>query len=210
MSPRSPSISAQMKAASSAAILRAAEEVFAERGFHSATTADIAQRAGVSKGLVFNNFKTKDDLLTALVAQRLTAQLAFCRNLDLKGAPAAQLRQFLDRALAAVISAPDAHRLYFSLFFQPGGAGAVQAAADTLKPAISEYYATLERLFIEAGSSSPRVDALAFQAALNGLAQTIVAQPEVIHKPEEFPLDALKARIIAAFVPRATKSKASR
>jgi AcrR family transcriptional regulator len=199
-----------MKAASSAAILEAAAQVFAEQGFHSATTAAVAERAGVSKGLIFNHFKTKDELLKALVEHRLAEQLTFWRNLELKGTPHAQLRQVLDCALAAVVDAPEAHRLYFSLMFQPGGAGAVQAAVDTLKPAIMEYYALLERLFREAGSSSPRVDSLAFQFALNGLAQTIVAQPDVIRKPKVFPLDALKARIIAAFVPRAKVKKVSR
>ena len=199
MSPRSRAASEQMKAASMSAILDAAGAVFAEQGFHAATTAAVAERAGVSKGLVFNYFKTKDDLLQALVEYRLAEQLAFWRGWERGGSPQAQLRQLLDRALDAVIAHPDAHRLYLSLFFQPGTAGAVQAAVDSMKPALVEYYALLQDIFASLGSTRPRVDAIAFQAALNGLAQTIVAQPALIRKPREFPLDELKARILSAF-----------
>lgn len=46
------------------AILEAAREVFLERGIR-ATTAEIAQRAGVSEGSVFNRFKTKQELFQA-------------------------------------------------------------------------------------------------------------------------------------------------
>jgi AcrR family transcriptional regulator len=52
-------------------ILEAATEVFAERGFEGATTAEIARRAGVSEGSIFKRFKTKNDLLMAVVGPYL-------------------------------------------------------------------------------------------------------------------------------------------
>ena len=45
-------------------ILQAAREVFLERGF-SATTAEVARRAGVAEGTLFNRFATKRDLFHA-------------------------------------------------------------------------------------------------------------------------------------------------
>jgi AcrR family transcriptional regulator len=48
-------------------ILRAAEELFAESGFGATPTSQIAERAGVPKGLVHYYFRRKTDLLTALV-----------------------------------------------------------------------------------------------------------------------------------------------
>jgi AcrR family transcriptional regulator len=47
-------------------ILDAAVEVFAERGLE-ASTAEIAQRAGVGEATLFRRFPTKDDLVTAIV-----------------------------------------------------------------------------------------------------------------------------------------------
>ncbi len=49
-------------------VLDAALELFAERGYAGASTSEIAKRAGVAEGTVFKTYKTKKDLLIALVA----------------------------------------------------------------------------------------------------------------------------------------------
>jgi AcrR family transcriptional regulator len=51
-------------------ILEAAERLFAERGFDRTSTARIAAAASVPHGLIFYHFKTKMDLLLAVVRDR--------------------------------------------------------------------------------------------------------------------------------------------
>ena len=48
-------------------ILDAAATVFADRGFHAATTREIAAAADVSEGTIYNYFDSKDDLLISLM-----------------------------------------------------------------------------------------------------------------------------------------------
>jgi TetR/AcrR family transcriptional regulator, fatty acid metabolism regulator protein len=48
------------------AILRAAIEVFARRGYFGAQVADIARAAGVAAGTVYLYFKSKDDILVSI------------------------------------------------------------------------------------------------------------------------------------------------
>src|SRR3954451_8855374 len=48
------------------AILRAAIDVFAARGFFNAQVADVAREAGVAAGTVYLYFKSKDDLLVSI------------------------------------------------------------------------------------------------------------------------------------------------
>jgi AcrR family transcriptional regulator len=48
-------------------ILGGAAEVFSEKGYHQATTKEIAKAAGVSEGTIYNYFKNKRDLLVAMV-----------------------------------------------------------------------------------------------------------------------------------------------
>lgn len=43
-------------------ILAAAAEVFAEKGFHRATIADVVERSGLSVGAIYTHFKGKDSL----------------------------------------------------------------------------------------------------------------------------------------------------
>lgn len=51
-------------------ILDAAEEVVAERGLHQAGMAEIAGRAGVAVGTVYNHFEDRDALMRALFRAR--------------------------------------------------------------------------------------------------------------------------------------------
>src|SRR5712675_3337981 len=58
------------------AILRAAIDVFAERGFFNAQVADIARAAGVAAGTVYLYFKGKDDLLVSIFERTMAEALS--------------------------------------------------------------------------------------------------------------------------------------
>lgn len=58
------------------AILKAAVEVFAEKGYSGAATSEIAQKAGVAEGTVFRYYKTKKDLLISIVGPTMSKLLA--------------------------------------------------------------------------------------------------------------------------------------
>ena len=49
------------------AILAAALDVFSERGFHEASLEDVAARDGISKALIYEHFRSKEDLQRALM-----------------------------------------------------------------------------------------------------------------------------------------------
>ena len=61
------------------AILRAAIDVFAERGFFNAQVADIARAAGVAAGTVYLYFKSKDDLLVSIFDRSMREGLTLGR-----------------------------------------------------------------------------------------------------------------------------------
>lgn len=56
-------------------IVASARDVFAERGL-DASTAEIAERAGVGEATLFRRFPTKDDLIGAIVAAQMDEALA--------------------------------------------------------------------------------------------------------------------------------------
>lgn len=53
------------------AILEAAIDTFAERGFHHARVSDVARQAGVADGTIYLYFKSKDDLLISLFEEKM-------------------------------------------------------------------------------------------------------------------------------------------
>ena len=50
-------------------ILDAAARIFAEKGFHRATTKEIAQAAGISEGTIYNYFANKGDLVIGIITR---------------------------------------------------------------------------------------------------------------------------------------------
>ncbi|MEU2347105.1 TetR/AcrR family transcriptional regulator [Modestobacter sp. NPDC049651] len=74
-----------------ARVIRAAGQVFAERGFAGATIDQVAAAAGFTKGAVYSNFGSKDDLFLALMQAEVTTRVAA-----------------VERSLAATTDLPDA------------------------------------------------------------------------------------------------------
>jgi TetR/AcrR family fatty acid metabolism transcriptional regulator len=94
------------------AILRAATDVFADRGFFNAQVADVARAAGVAAGTVYLYFRSKDHLLTSIFERTMREALGEARQAiaDVRD-PAERLRRLArlhlgrlgrDRALAIV------------------------------------------------------------------------------------------------------------
>ena len=83
------------------AILRAAIDVFAERGFFNAQVADVARAAGVAAGTVYLYFKSKDDLLVSIFERSMREGLTMVRAavVDLRD-PGERLRRLARAHLA--------------------------------------------------------------------------------------------------------------
>lgn len=81
-----------------AAILEAAIECFAERGFHQTTIAGICARAGVSTGALYVWFDSKEAIVEAVAAQRHARERAL-----LEQALGASTQDDLKRSLAAYL-----------------------------------------------------------------------------------------------------------
>lgn len=52
-------------------LIKAAREIIAERGLEGLRVSDVTQRADVAFGTFYNQFKTKDDIIEAVVAETL-------------------------------------------------------------------------------------------------------------------------------------------
>ncbi|OZU88390.1 TetR family transcriptional regulator [Virgibacillus indicus] len=53
-------------------ILEAAIEIISEKGYYNTSTSEIAKRAGVAEGTIFRHYRTKKDLLAAIITPVIT------------------------------------------------------------------------------------------------------------------------------------------
>ncbi|MCU0460280.1 MAG: TetR/AcrR family transcriptional regulator [Bacteroidales bacterium] len=71
MSPRTPYQFEEMREEKKNLIMDTALEHFSNQGFQSTTITQIARHAGISKGLMYNYFRSKEDLLAAIINRSL-------------------------------------------------------------------------------------------------------------------------------------------
>lgn len=95
-----------------AAILEAAERVFARGGFQGATMVDIAQEAGLSKSNVHYYFGTKADIYRAVLANILRLWLAETDRITPGADPREALSHYIRAKMRLTAARPEASRVF--------------------------------------------------------------------------------------------------
>ena len=100
---------AERRSATRSAILRAATECFAARGYVETTVTEILEAAGVSRGAMYHHYKSKEDVLAAvfLKASSEAIQAAIASvpgNLSPKDALIAGVIAWLDEATTPAVA----------------------------------------------------------------------------------------------------------
>lgn len=151
-----PSLRERIRETTTAAILAAAEEVFAAEGLHSAHMGDIASRAGVAVGTLYNHFKDREALLAGLLAARRADLL---RRLDeaARATREAPFRARLRALLQVMLSHAESHHRFFHILMQ----GEVGRYQETFPSACTIPTDTMKEIF-------GRVDRLMKQGAREG------------------------------------------
>jgi len=99
-------------------IMAAALRLFAERGFHTTTVAEIAKKAGVAAGLLYNYFDGKDALLTEIVKAAQDDLRALIER-TLKGDDRQNLLSFTISLLSSMKAKRESWRILLRVMLQP-------------------------------------------------------------------------------------------
>lgn len=100
-------------------LLRAAAKVFARHGFDGASLGQVAEEAGYTKGAVYSNFDSKDDLFTALIEAHCQDSLEQTRRLLQSPGPADERLQGIgDRLAGQIVGDRDWTRLFIEFWTQ--------------------------------------------------------------------------------------------
>lgn len=124
------------------AILGAAEEVFAEEGLHAARMGEIASRAGVAVGTLYNHFKDREALLAGLLAARRLELLARM-DAALRTARDQPFRDRLRALFLVMLSHVEGHQKFLSILMQ----GEVGRYQQTFPSACNAPIETMKELF---------------------------------------------------------------
>ena len=100
-------------------ILDAALKLFTDRGYHKTTVAEIAREAGVSKGLTYNYYKSKEELLFAIIDHASESMFEVADQLVSGAGYQTALLNFLDAYFHFLKSNREYLSLQIGLLLQP-------------------------------------------------------------------------------------------
>ncbi|MCB9134402.1 MAG: TetR/AcrR family transcriptional regulator [Anaerolineales bacterium] len=169
-------------------ILAAARELFAHHSLKEVKMQDIARQAGLSVGGVYWYFKSKDEIIRALLTQNAETNISALKALSEMNIPARQrLQLFLDGVLNA---AEGLRELYLTgAKYQAMSSPDIETRAE-MEHIESGYRNGLENIIAQgvAGgefiSINPKDVANAFIGAYEGLMLLWVMSPEKMHLKE--------------------------
>ena len=102
-------------------LLDAALEVFAEQGFASASLDQVAEAAGLTKGAIYSNFASKDDLFFAMMKDQVMKRIEAVRTALAASSPGTdgqQARYDIGRLLTEAFTQQRQWQLVFLDFWQ--------------------------------------------------------------------------------------------
>ena len=128
-------------------IMTATRQLIAEQGYERTTTAQIARRAGISEGTIYNYFSSKGAIVKALAeqAQRTTMERAFSRAVPgLQGG--ALIRAMLEGAFEAAHENAELMRSFaLNVDFQdPAFPGRICTTAEADAESVADLQAFLQ------------------------------------------------------------------
>lgn len=125
-------------------LVAAATELFAERGLHAVTTAQIARKAGVATGTYYLHFPDKLALFRALVFDAL-AELRARQDAAAIGQPSGSSAELSARIEVLLDFAEEKRALMRVVFARAGeSAGMADEIAGAIAPAIERRFAALQ------------------------------------------------------------------
>jgi AcrR family transcriptional regulator len=156
-------------------ILDTALELFAEKGYHQTSISDITQRAGISKGLLYNYFESKDQVLRSIIQ---TGYNAAYDNLDLNGdhtLAKEEFIHFLRITFQSVRENPRFWKLYSALVLQPGIQDMVMTEYNGKAQDIRKLFLDFIRV---SGSIDPDNDFIAISSLIKGANLILITAPD--------------------------------
>jgi TetR/AcrR family fatty acid metabolism transcriptional regulator len=166
----------------SAAILKAAEAIFARKGFHTATIAEIARKAKVSEATIYEYFSTKEELLFDIPAEKISAYHEKNREIIryLNGA-ANKLRFLILRHLELYQNDPDYANVVMLIL--KGNRNFLKTGAYKIVRQSAQYYIEVLKEGIQSGEFRENIAPYLVRAMIWGTIEHTVTRKSLLGKP---------------------------
>lgn len=159
-------------------ILDAALEIFAKNGYYKASISQIAKEAKISKGLLYNYFQNKEELLTEVMSDGIKYLLRGYAE-KAEGNVKEELKLMIEKSFDFMDEDQQHWQLYFSTMMQTE----VQALVmEEMMISLMPVFENLAAIFGELGFENAFQEAQLFGAMLDGFGMNYLINPQVFPK----------------------------
>jgi AcrR family transcriptional regulator len=188
--PRTAEQNEQIRQATRTAIVEAAMTCFAQNGYAHTSIRQIAAQAGVSTGLMYHYFESKEALLEAVFENCMAILSGVLVDAYRQAEPGQRISSLLRAMFAMLEEDRDFWALFQLLRSQP-------SITAVVGDAFRRWTRRLRNLFtVElrgAGRAEPEIDALILYSLIEGTIQ------QYLLDPDEYPLDMVAERIVGEY-----------
>jgi AcrR family transcriptional regulator len=189
MSPRTAEQNEHIRAESKHKIMDAAFKLIAKNGYEATSIAMIAKKAGVSKGLLYNYFTSKEELVKALVLGAMAEGDELIETLFTDDAKQT-LKNLFHWFFREMRERPDHWRLMTELTFKIERFDFVH---EIVTAKMNEYFTVVEALLKEMGYENAFGEARIIGAILDGMAF------HALMFIDDYPLDEMEIYLIKKY-----------
>ncbi|MCY8939905.1 TetR/AcrR family transcriptional regulator [Peribacillus frigoritolerans] len=191
--PRTPEENDRIRQASKEKIRAAAMEIFIKQGYYATSISDIAKQAGISKGLLYNYYKGKEELLSEMVEARIKEVVEVMEEAFTLNTPREQLEHIINGAIDNIHQKPEVHRFYLHLQTQPESDEELIKYSHLIIEENAKQFEFQCKIFESMGETEPRKRSLYFSSVLQGIMLMISTYQQ------GFPIEEIKNQIISEF-----------
>ena len=191
MSPRTNQQFEEIRKSSKEKILKVALELFAKKGYHATSISKIAQRAKISKGLMYNYFASKEKLLDEIIQKGFNslAELEFKAQRNVH--PEKQLEDFVDSVLDNLYSNITYWQLYLALLVHPEIQKKFEKKMQQFR---DEFVRELASLFRKLKVKNPELEAFLLGTFFDGLILNFMVAEDL------FPVKKIKEALLGKYI----------
>jgi len=190
MSPRTEKQNRQIRMEMESKIIDSALELFANEGYNGTSMQAIAIKSGVSKGNLYNYFKSKNDLLEGVLVAGLNQFSDFYDQYANKLIDEETFEKVIKGNFKMIKENTSFWKLYFNLVVQPK---VQELFTKIFSPFLEQYFGIFETYFKNKGDKNPNATALLLGSSLDGISLGYIVMGDL------YPLEEVLEQLIYKF-----------
>ncbi|MCE7996388.1 MAG: TetR/AcrR family transcriptional regulator [Roseivirga sp.] len=168
-------------------VIDVATRLFAELGFENTSMASICAEAGVSKGLIYHHFATKNELLREIFSATTLRMIEISQASEATSAPHEQLATLISQLFKQLQEDKSFFQLNLNIMLQPGTRSILH---DLIQERSAHLMTSVRHIFDQIDPDNSELCSYMFIAELDGIAL------DFLSIFDSYPIEALKNHMI--------------